>query len=171
MHIPKTYLSLHDVTGLQVTPGAGPDRPLILTIDGTHGCTRITLFLQPLLTAQQVDALAARDRVHFLEIGLPAAGVAPFGLPVRVRRGHQPRVETALRVFGRLRRFVRPRLRRFVHRRFMIRGRRRGLSKNGDAGYDLCFPRALVFFRAGTTITGHSARFSTPPAVLPTTRS
>jgi len=59
MNIPKTYLSLHDVTGLQVTAGAGPDRPLILTIDGAHGGMSITLFLQPLLTADQVDALAA----------------------------------------------------------------------------------------------------------------
>jgi len=74
MHIPKTYLSLHDITGLQVTSGAGPDRPLILTIDGTHGCTRITLFLQPLLTAQQVEALAEAAQAI---IRAPAPAVPP----------------------------------------------------------------------------------------------
>jgi hypothetical protein len=58
MHIPKTYLSLHDVTGLRVTAGQSFDRPLVLSIDGSHGAMEITLFLQPLLTAEQVERLA-----------------------------------------------------------------------------------------------------------------
>jgi hypothetical protein len=59
MNIPKTYLSLHDVTGLQVRVGPSVGKPLELVIDGEHGRMQITLFLQPLLTDDQIEALAA----------------------------------------------------------------------------------------------------------------
>lgn len=72
MHIPKTYLSLHDVTGLRITAGQSIDRPLVLSIDGAHGAMEITLFLQPLLTADQIEKLAkaATDAMQMAE---PAA--------------------------------------------------------------------------------------------------
>jgi hypothetical protein len=62
MHIPKTYLSLHDVTGLTASVGVSHEQPLVLTIDGTEGSMQITLFLQPLLTSDQISTLAAAIR-------------------------------------------------------------------------------------------------------------
>jgi hypothetical protein len=74
MHIPKTYLSLHDVTGLQVRVGRSAGKPLELVIDGDHGCMQVTLFLQPLLTAEQVEALAEAAQAI---IRAPAPAVPP----------------------------------------------------------------------------------------------
>jgi hypothetical protein len=59
MHVPKTYLSLHDVTGLQASTGVSFEAPLVLTIDSAHGAMQITLFVQPLLTREQTEALVA----------------------------------------------------------------------------------------------------------------
>lgn len=59
MNIPKTYLSLHDVTGLRITAGQSLERPLVLSIDGSHGSMEIVMFLQPLLTEAQIEAMAA----------------------------------------------------------------------------------------------------------------
>ena len=72
MHIPKTYLSLHEITGLQVTAGQSLDSPLVLTIDGPHGSMQVTLFLQPLLTAQQIDKLAVAMQAA-MTVAEPAA--------------------------------------------------------------------------------------------------
>jgi hypothetical protein len=58
MNIPTTYLAFHDITALRASGGTSLGRPLVLTIDGAHGSTQITLFLQPLLTADQISALA-----------------------------------------------------------------------------------------------------------------
>ena len=74
MHIPKTYLSLHDVTGLQIRVGRSAGKPLELVIDGDHGCMQVTLFLQPLLTAEQVEALAEAAQAI---IRAPAPAVPP----------------------------------------------------------------------------------------------
>lgn len=59
MHIPKTYLSLHDVTGLRAGVGVIYDAPLTITVDSAHGSMQITLYLQPLLTKEQIEAIAA----------------------------------------------------------------------------------------------------------------
>jgi hypothetical protein len=58
MHFPKTYLSLHDVTGLRASTVPSSDRPLILTVDSPHGAMQISFYLQPLLTEDQIEALA-----------------------------------------------------------------------------------------------------------------
>jgi len=58
MSIPKTYLSIHDVTGLQARIGYAVDRPLELVIDSPHGAMQIVIFLQPLLTKEQIEAIA-----------------------------------------------------------------------------------------------------------------
>jgi hypothetical protein len=75
MHIPKTYLSLHDVTGLRVTAGQSFERPLVLSIDGSHGSMEIVLFLQPLLTVDQIERLAEAVTAT-MRVAEPAA-VAP----------------------------------------------------------------------------------------------
>jgi hypothetical protein len=58
MHIPKTYLSLHDVTGLQARVDRAYGAPLVLTIDSAYGAMQISFYLQPLLTEDQIEALA-----------------------------------------------------------------------------------------------------------------
>jgi hypothetical protein len=58
MHIPKTYLSLHEITGLRVSTVQTVDRPLVLTVDSPHGAMQISFYLQPLLTEDQIEALA-----------------------------------------------------------------------------------------------------------------
>jgi hypothetical protein len=58
MHIPKTYLSLHDITGLKAAAGHALDSSLVLTVDSPHGAMQISLYLRPLLTGDQVRLLA-----------------------------------------------------------------------------------------------------------------
>jgi len=56
--IPKTYLSVHEITGLQVSCEGLFESPLVLTIDSPHGALQITLFLRPLLTPDQIKKVA-----------------------------------------------------------------------------------------------------------------
>jgi hypothetical protein len=58
MTIPTTYLSLHDVTGLRAGVGVIYDAPLTITVDSQHGSMQITLYLQPLLAKDRIEALA-----------------------------------------------------------------------------------------------------------------
>jgi hypothetical protein len=75
MHIPKTYLSFHDVTGLHASAGISHESPLVLTVDSQHGSMQITIFLQPLLTADQIKALA--DAIQAAMVKAEPAAVCP----------------------------------------------------------------------------------------------
>ncbi len=52
MTIPKTYLSLHDVTDMKAAVLQAFDSPLILTIDSPHGAMQISIYLRDLDTAK-----------------------------------------------------------------------------------------------------------------------
>ncbi len=75
MQFPKTYLSLHEITGLRAAAGISPEKPLTLTIEGPHGAMQITLYLQPLLTGDQIEFLA--DMINATITPEPPAAACP----------------------------------------------------------------------------------------------
>jgi hypothetical protein len=76
MHIPRTYLSLHDITGLSASVGYQLDSPLQLTVDSEHGSVQITLFLSTLLTPDQIKALA--DTLNAATVKAEPAAASPL---------------------------------------------------------------------------------------------
>jgi hypothetical protein len=55
--IPKSYLSLHDVSSLRATVHRSPDTPLVLNVDSPHGAMQITIYIYD-ATAERMQAVA-----------------------------------------------------------------------------------------------------------------